>query len=136
MSAAPARERVTDDMPLRLDVAAQMAFADGSISASSLRKEAARGRLTVWRIAGKDMTTLAEIRNMVERCRVNQPRPDSGSGQPAPHSQPRGLSSIEESNAARAARQMRASKLREPSQNTLGKSTTPRQAGIVLPMKS
>ena len=56
--------------PLRLSVAAKLAFPDGSISSSGLRKEAARGRLLIERIAGKDFTTLANIEQMRELCRV------------------------------------------------------------------
>jgi hypothetical protein len=46
------------DAPIRLSVAAKLAFPDGSMTASGLRREAARGRLLVERIAGKDYTTL------------------------------------------------------------------------------
>jgi hypothetical protein len=51
--------------PLRLDVAAALAFPDGFMTVSSLRKEAA-----MWaRIAGKDYTTCAAIEQMRELCR-------------------------------------------------------------------
>jgi hypothetical protein len=56
--------------PLRLQTVAKIAFPDGSMSASGLRREAARGRLVIERIAGKDFTTLANIRKMRELCRV------------------------------------------------------------------
>src|SRR6266581_4086660 len=56
--------------PLRLSVAAAHAFPDGSMTASGLRREAARGRLAIERIAGKDFTTLQEIKRMRELCRV------------------------------------------------------------------
>jgi hypothetical protein len=42
------------------------------MTASGLRKEAARGRLAVERIAGKDFTTLAAIANMRTLCRLAQ----------------------------------------------------------------
>jgi hypothetical protein len=58
------------DAPLRLSVAAKVAFPDGSMTASGLRREAARGRLYVERIAGKDYTTLVAIKRMRELCRV------------------------------------------------------------------
>ena len=45
------------DTPLRLDVAARVAFPGGGMTASGLRREAARGRLQIERIAGKDYTT-------------------------------------------------------------------------------
>jgi hypothetical protein len=58
------------DAPLRLSVAAKLAFPDGSMTASGLRREAARGRLRIERIANKDFVTLAEIKRMRELCRV------------------------------------------------------------------
>ena len=65
--------RVEIDAPLRLAVAASLAFPDGSMTASGLRREATRGRLVIERIAGKDYTPLADIARMREKCR-NQPR--------------------------------------------------------------
>ena len=50
-----------DDEPIRLAVAAAAAFPDGSMSASGLRREAAKGRLAIERIAGRDYTTLQAI---------------------------------------------------------------------------
>ncbi|WP_461344829.1 excisionase [Bradyrhizobium liaoningense] len=47
-----------------------MAFPDGSMTASGLRREAMRGRLRVERIAGKDYTTLEAIKEMRKLCRV------------------------------------------------------------------
>ena len=40
------------------------------MTASGLRREGARGRLVIERIAGKDYTTLANIERMRELCRV------------------------------------------------------------------
>ena len=40
-------------------VAASLAYPDGSMTASGLRREAAKGRLAIERIAGKDYTTIA-----------------------------------------------------------------------------
>src|SRR6516165_3016253 len=70
------------DRPLRLAVAAKVAFPDGSMSASGLRREARRGRLVIERIAGKDYTTLACIERMRELCRVKAKVPDCGSAPP------------------------------------------------------
>jgi hypothetical protein len=66
----PARHEIAPDTPLRLSVAAALAFPDGSMTASGLRRECARGRLVVERIAGKDYTTLANIERMRELCRL------------------------------------------------------------------
>jgi len=72
------REDIGPDQPLRLAVAAVLAFPDGSMRASGLRREAARGRLVVERIAGKDYTTLANIERMRELCRVEARVPAFG----------------------------------------------------------
>ena len=47
-----------------------LAYPDGSMSASGLRREAAKGRLAIERVAGKDYTTLAAIAEMRNLCRV------------------------------------------------------------------
>src|SRR6185437_4825357 len=72
---------VGPNTPLRLGVAASLAFPDGSMSASGLRREATRGRLVIERIAGKDFTTLANIARMRELCRVAAKAPASTFGQ-------------------------------------------------------
>ncbi len=98
------REEITDTTPLRLDVAARLAFPDGTIGASGLRSEASKGRLAITRIANRDYTTLAAIREMIEKCRVPQKEHASGCGRRgeprtgAPRTPPRGSSSTEGSN--------------------------------------
>jgi hypothetical protein len=65
---------MTDD-PLALtlkDAAERYGFTVGT-----LRAEIARGRLTKYRIGKKDWTTPADIREMVELCRVEQRGPAS-----------------------------------------------------------
>src|ERR1700722_4912690 len=68
--------------PLRLKVAATLAFPDGSMTASGLRREAARGRLVIERIAGKDFTTIANIDRMRELCRASVRAQDSTNDRP------------------------------------------------------
>jgi hypothetical protein len=75
----PTRDEVRPDTPLRLSVAAALAFPDGSMTASGLRREGARGKLVIERIAGKDYTTLGNIERMRELCRVEVKVPDCGS---------------------------------------------------------
>src|SRR5689334_10842719 len=75
-------EKVRPDAPLRLSTAAKLAFPDGSMTASGLRREAARGRLCVERIAGKDYTTLEAIERMRELCRVRAKEPGCTSEEP------------------------------------------------------
>jgi hypothetical protein len=68
---------IGNDTPLRLAAAAKLAFPDGGMTATGLRREAKRDRLVVYRIAGKDFTTLGNIKRMRELCRVKQARRDS-----------------------------------------------------------
>jgi hypothetical protein len=56
--------------PFRLADAVKQAFPHGGMTMSGLRREAARGRLVLERIAGKDFVTLAAIGAMRELCRV------------------------------------------------------------------
>lgn len=70
--------QINEASPLRLSIAATLAFPDGSMSASGLRREALRGNLVIERIAGKDYTTLENIKGMREKCRVEVKVPDYG----------------------------------------------------------
>ena len=83
-TARPSPPEIGDTTPLRLDVAARVAFPDGGMSASSLRREAERGNLAIERVAGKDFTTLADIRDMRAKCRVKARGPDYGCESSAP----------------------------------------------------
>src|SRR5262249_42481757 len=78
----PLPDQIASDAPLRLDVAAALAYPDGSMTASGLRKEARRGRLVIERTAGKDYTTLRNIERMREQCRVELKPPACGSVRP------------------------------------------------------
>jgi len=76
----PKTDRPIDpDAPLRLDVAAKIAFPFGGMGVSGLRREIKRGRLAIETIAGKQFTTLNAIERMRELCRDDQHRQDSGS---------------------------------------------------------
>jgi hypothetical protein len=61
-------------VPLRLAVAARLAFPDGTMGASGLRNERDKGRLDTEMIAGKEYTTLTAIERMRELCRVQKPQ--------------------------------------------------------------
>src|SRR5262245_61992191 len=129
--------KIGDDVPLRLAVAAALAFPDGSMTASGLRREATRGRLAIERIAGKDYTTLRAIQHMSGLCRVEARVPDSGSSprnttQAAGSSATqRGLSVTERVSCARAALERTAQALSEHSQITSPTSTELRAIGTV-----
>src|SRR5262249_36553501 len=102
----PKLDTISSDTPLRLDVAAALAFPDGSMTAGGLRRERDRGRLVIERIAGKDYTTLAHINRMRELCRVSQAHRDSGNEKNVVTSSARsltpqpGLSSMEVASSA------------------------------------
>jgi hypothetical protein len=103
----PGRVDLDPSAPLRLSVAAAIAFPDGSMSASGLRREAARGRLVIERIAGKDFTTLANISEMRQRCHVEARDRAYGVGLPAKENPPSGSSKTPEGSTPRDALQTR-----------------------------
>jgi hypothetical protein len=74
---------VARDAPIRLSTAAALAFPDGTMTVSGLRREALRGRLITERIAGKDFTTLDNVDRMRELCRVQIKELDSTGGERA-----------------------------------------------------
>jgi hypothetical protein len=138
----PARSEIGDDTPLRLAVAAALAFPDGSMTASGLRAEHRRGRLVMMRIAGKDYTTLAAIAEMRVLCRVQVKDPDCGS---SPKSATRagsssgthhGLSETDRTKSALAALEMTARGLSGRLESTSRRSTKSRGNAAVIPLRS
>ncbi|CAN7143577.1 excisionase [Rhizobium sp. LjRoot254] len=86
MAELPSLDAITADTPLRLRVAAAIAFPDKSMTERGLQREIARGRLASERIAGKIYTTLGYIGRMREQCLVNPKGSASGSEkEPADH---------------------------------------------------
>src|SRR3954470_16319313 len=85
--------------PLRLKTAAQLAFPDGSMTASGLRREGEPNRLAIEMIAGKQYTTLSAITEMRQLCRETPKALDSGQKSAAVTS---GLSATGQSSAALA----------------------------------
>jgi hypothetical protein len=79
----PSPDQIGPDTPLRLDVAAAVAYPDGSMSGSGLRLEAGRGRLVIERTAGKDYTTLRHIEAMRGLCRRTEKARGCGCAEPA-----------------------------------------------------
>jgi hypothetical protein len=109
---------VSPDAPLRLEVAAQLAFPGGGITAAGLRKEARRGKLAVERIAGKDYTTLSAIEDMRALCRTNPKVLDYGSSPPTKARTQAGSSETEQGLSAQAAALASAAKLKNASRRT------------------
>jgi hypothetical protein len=122
----PSSDTITPTTPLRLDIAAQVAFPDGSVSVSSLRREIGRGNLRAEMIAGKTFTTLANIDDMRQRCAVPTKAPDSSSetqgGQESPTD---GLSST--AMPADAASSARQAHLRQIAQGLRNSGRTPKK---------
>lgn len=130
------------DTPLRLAEAAKIAFPDGSIGVRQLRTERDKGKLSTFMIAGREFTTLADIAEMIERCRAKPGRRDCGGDQPSrpapggaavPES---GSSSIAADSAAQDAARARIAKLRRPSPTTSRKATRRRRTARVVPLSS
>ncbi|WP_156453964.1 excisionase [Methylobacterium sp. CCH5-D2] len=69
----PDRSEMREDTPLRLEVAAALAFPDGGVTVSGLRRERDAGRLATFFVAGKEFTTLKDIASMVATCRGRAP---------------------------------------------------------------
>ena len=135
-------ETITSTAPLRLDVVAQLAFPDGSMTASGLRREGRRGHLVIERIAGKDFTTLQHIEDMRLKCRNQQKAQGSGSNPksvtPAANSSTvlPGSSVMDRVRSARAALQATAKALNETSPTTSHANTKHPAKAVVLPLKS
>jgi hypothetical protein len=135
-SRVPELEKVKPDTPLRLDIAAMLAY-----TASGLRKEAGRGRLAIERVAGKDYTTLANIERMRELCRVEARDRASGYNRQGEaqmegsSSKPSGSSEIGRSNGALEQARAKLEKLKAPCVTTSTKKPRPASA-IVTPLPS
>jgi hypothetical protein len=138
-------EQVAENAPLRLDVAARLAFPDGAMTASGLRKERDRGRLVTELIAGKEFTTLADIQRMRELCRSEAKAPASGQRSDARTragraGNPAGSSSTDELNAALVSALRTAESLPKkrstPSPPTSPRNTPSAESGTVLQWQS
>lgn len=138
----PALADVSRDTPLRLDVAARVAFPDGSMTMKGLRLEATRDRLVIERVAGKDYTTLAHIERMRELCRVKVKAPASSSAPPdamgaaASPIPPPGASSTDDISAALAVAHTIVDRLSKSSPNTSPRSGSRARPGNVIRLKS
>jgi hypothetical protein len=132
---------ITPTTPLRLKVAAALAFPDQSMSEKALRELGRAGKLTVEKIRGKDYTTLADIEEMRKLCRVQAKAQDYA--RKSVTEKPYGSSAMGSGTLAQAALSAKVRKARQASPrpkkslpNTSEKSTTPKQAaGEVIPLK-
>jgi hypothetical protein len=142
MSSGTTQADIGPDTPLRLEMAAQIAFPGGGMTASGLRKERDRGRLVVEKIANKEYTTLKHIQRMREQCRAQQKVPASGSNpksettRAGSFAEPPGSFETERARSARAALEQTANALSKPSQSTSPKSTQSRATADVIHLRS
>jgi hypothetical protein len=133
---------ITPTTPLRLKVAAALAFPDRSMSEKALRELGRAGKLTIEKIRGKDYTTLADIEEMRKLCRVQAKAPDSvhksGTEKQC------GSSATDSGILAQVALSAKVQKLRQASPrpkkslpNISEKSTTPKQTAgeVMIPLK-
>jgi hypothetical protein len=139
----PALDQISRDTPLRLNIAAALAYPDGSMTPSGLRREAARGRLAIERAAGKDYTTLGAIEHMRELCRLGVKERGCGSEERAAtekraiHTTQYGSSAMGNIQRAQAAARMIVKELKERSPSTSTESTSPKRSKArVIPLKS
>jgi hypothetical protein len=131
----PPPETITPTSPLRLSVAAKIAFPDGSMSAKALRTLGSSGRLAVELIQGKHFTTLANIEEMRSLCRVKPKVQDLNSSNEKPV-RPSGTSVTPVAlTKARAALRASLNKPSLPSRGINSKSTIPRGKAKVIPIK-
>jgi DNA-binding transcriptional MerR regulator len=129
---SPQLNDVKPDTPLRLGIAARLAFPDGSMKASGLRCEAAKGRLATMRIAGKTYTTLADVKRMIDLCRQN-PSPQDSTCVPAQDENQNGSFSITEKKSILAQALNSAAKLKKRSQTTSRTNDESSLARIIPP---
>jgi hypothetical protein len=122
---------VSPDAPIRLDRAARLAFPDGTMTVSGLRREAERGRLAIMRIAGKDYTTLAAIEDMKRRCLV-KPKARASTSNAEPAGKPTGTSATDKRASALAALMSVGMKQNRPSPDTSQQSTNPSSKVVKL----
>jgi hypothetical protein len=73
IEAVQVSESLPEERPLTLREAADRY----GFTVSTLRAEAGRGRLSIFRIGKRDYTMAADVQEMIRRCREDDPRRDS-----------------------------------------------------------
>jgi len=107
----------TDHDPITLKDAAS----HFKLTVGTLRAEAGRGRLTIYRIGNRDYTTPADVREMVNQCRVER----KGHGFTLTRNASSGSSETDRASSALAAANETVLRLRNSSRNTSGTSISP-----------
>lgn len=128
----PDPDALTAETLLRLAVACAVEFPDRSMTVHGLRKEHRAGRLDIWRLAGKDYTTIAALRAMRIKCLLPAKAPASTCAAPdetttAASAPPTGSSATEASSTALAAARTILQGLRAPSSAISARPASPRR---------
>jgi hypothetical protein len=110
------------DDPITLTDACRI-FSESKFTVSTLRAEASRGRLSIFRIGRRDYTTRRLMHDMVRRCHDDDPRRVSTLTNVS-----NGLSETEITSAALAALNQTAQALRKDSRDTSAKSISQGEA--------
>ncbi len=107
------------ERPLTLQEACEVY--GNTFTPATLKAEATRGRLDIFRLGKRNYTTLSSLREMVLRCQEEGRRQGSTSTGPETN----GLSETDRRLSARVALQQTLAGLKKPSGNISGKSTGP-----------
>jgi hypothetical protein len=113
---------MSDDDLITLKQACETVFG-GAFKVSTLRAEAERGRLTIYRIGKRDFTTRKDLNRMRDKCRVQREGHTSTSTQ----SGESGLSETDQVLSAQAAAKAAVQRLKDFSRATSDKSIGPSQ---------
>jgi hypothetical protein len=119
----PHPETVTPTTPLRLEIAAELGFLGGSMTAASLRRLVVAQKLEHEKVAGKYFVTLSAIEEMRKACRVPAKAPASPSKKPEADN-PHGSSETGNGPSALDAMNAIAEGLKQNLRPTFSKSTT------------
>jgi hypothetical protein len=121
---APAPDTIErEDDPIPLADACAL-YPQARLTVSTLRAEASRGRLDIFRLGKRDYTTPHAMREMIRKCQdAARHRASTSTG-----SEASGLSETDRALSARAALNQTVAALKNGSQNTSGRNTN-RSAG-------
>lgn len=112
------RDLTPTPAPPRTDrVRLAAAGAHFGLTVGSLRAEAKRGRLVIWRVAGKDFTSLEEVDKMFDLCRVEPKERVYGSDPPGRDTRLSGSSRTPDTSAALAAARLKLARMKSDLQS-------------------
>ena len=114
---------MTDDDALTLREACQLHYRN-RIKVATLRAEAAKGNLDIFRLGRTDFTTIKDLREMERRCRAAK----LARGSISTRSESNGLSETARISSAQDALRRSVSGLKDTSRNTLARNIN-RSAG-------